>query len=268
MSAEDEKQGALVPVESSALTKGGANSLASRGRNHLRDKEQAEEWLRKGLELQKASPECLRPELQTTLEYIKQILAGTQPDVAAEKLCMTPEDQERAHVAHYFMRDTLEECAHLEEARKSQLLEVFRCFERGIKLDPHHPLLQHSIGNAYYFGGGVKQDYSQAYVWFRKAAEQGNANAQYCLGVLYSNGEGVDQDEVEAEAWLRKAAEQGNADAQISLGFADKTGSGFPQDYALGANCLRRAGEKEDFGDPAANQRQNTERPGRSVESR
>jgi hypothetical protein len=252
MSAEDEKQGALVPVQSSALTKGGANSLASRGRNHLRDKEQAEEWLRKGLELQRASPECLRPELQTTLEYIKQILAGTQSDVAAKKLCMTPEDQERAHVAHYFMPDTLEECANLEEARNSQLLEVFRCFERGIQLDPHHPLLQHNIGNAYYFGWGVKQDYSQAYVWFRKAAEQGNANAQYCLGVLYSDGEGVDQDEVEAAAWLRKAAEQGNADAMISLGLAYKNGSGVTQDYAQGAEWLQRAGERKDFGDSHA----------------
>ena len=82
----------------------------------------------------------------------------------------------------------------LEEVRKNQLLDAFRCFERGIQLDPHHPLLQHSIGTAYYFGRGVTQDCLQAYVWVRKAAEQGNANAEYCLGVLYDNGEGVAQD--------------------------------------------------------------------------
>jgi TPR repeat protein len=253
MSAGQEKPRGLVQVQSTALTNGGANSLAVRGRNHLRDKEQAEEWLRKGLELQETAPEGARPELQTTLEYIKQILAGTQPDVAAEDLCMTPEDQETAHVAHFFMPDTLNECAQLKEARNNQLLEAFRCFEGGIQLDPHHPLLQLNIGNAYYFGRGIKQDYAQAYIWFRKSAEQGNASAQYCLGVLYSNGDGIDRDEVEAATWLHKAAEQGNTDAQVGLGLAYKTGSGVPQDYAQGAMWLRRAGEKEDFGDPAAN---------------
>ncbi len=56
MSAGKEKQTSLVPVQSTALTKGGAKSLAVRGRAHLHDKEESEEWLRKGLELQKAAP--------------------------------------------------------------------------------------------------------------------------------------------------------------------------------------------------------------------
>ena len=33
--------------------------------------------------------------------------------------------------------------------------------------------------------------------WFRKAAEQEDADAQYNLGVCYANGEGVAKDEVE-----------------------------------------------------------------------
>lgn len=56
MSADEEKQTALVLVQSTVLAKGGAKSLATRGRSHLRDKEDAKEWLRKGLELQKAAP--------------------------------------------------------------------------------------------------------------------------------------------------------------------------------------------------------------------
>jgi len=244
MSADEEKQSALVPVQPNTLTKSGAKSLAARGRIdlHIREaREEAEDWLRKGLELQKVAPEDLNPELHTTLEYIKQILAGSQPDVAAKNLGMTPEDQERAHAAHYFMPDTLKECAQQEESRKNQLLEAFRCFERGIQLDPRHALLQHSIGTAYYFGRGVTQDYSEACVWFRKAAEQGNSGAQYCLGVAYSNGEGVQQDSAQAATWLRKAAEQGNADAQVSLGFAYREGDGVQQDYAEAAIWLRKA---------------------------
>ena len=43
-------------------------------------------------------------------------------------------------------------------------------------------------------GQGVRQDYTQAVQWFRKAAEQGDAKAQYNLGVAYDNGHGVRQD--------------------------------------------------------------------------
>jgi uncharacterized protein len=43
-------------------------------------------------------------------------------------------------------------------------------------------------------GRGVPQDYSEAIKWFRLAAEQGNAKAQFHLGVMYANGQGVTQD--------------------------------------------------------------------------
>ncbi len=53
--------------------------------------------------------------------------------------------------------------------------------------------------------------------WYRKAAEQGSARAQYNLGHAYYNGEGVVKDPEEAVRWYRKAAEQGDADAQRAL---------------------------------------------------
>ena len=43
-------------------------------------------------------------------------------------------------------------------------------------------------------GLGVPQDYTEAVNWFRKAAEQGYAQAQYKLGVMYDEGLGVTQD--------------------------------------------------------------------------
>src|ERR1035441_2414733 len=45
-----EEQAALVWVQSAALTKAGANSLAARGHADLWTKEQAERWLGKGFE--------------------------------------------------------------------------------------------------------------------------------------------------------------------------------------------------------------------------
>ncbi len=48
---------------------------------------------------------------------------------------------------------------------------------------------------------------------YRKAAEQGHANAQFCLGCCYFEGKGVEEDKTEAVKWYRKAAEQGYARA-------------------------------------------------------
>ena len=42
--------------------------------------------------------------------------------------------------------------------------------------------------------------------WWRKAAEQGHATAQYNLGVAYHNGEGVPQNYAQAHMWHNLAA--------------------------------------------------------------
>ena len=41
----------------------------------------------------------------------------------------------------------------------------------------------------------LSKDYKTAIKWYRKAAEQGDADAQASLGWMYSNGEGVTQDD-------------------------------------------------------------------------
>ena len=67
--------------------------------------------------------------------------------------------------------------------------------------------------------------------WYRLAAEQGDADAQYRLGIMYLNGRGVPQDDVVAVKWSHKAAEQGDADAQSLLGAMYERGRGVPQDF-------------------------------------
>ena len=52
----------------------------------------------------------------------------------------------------------------------------------------------------------------------KKAAEQGDAEAQLSLGSRYAYGVGVPADHAEAVRWYRKAAEQGDGDAQFNLG--------------------------------------------------
>ena len=50
---------------------------------------------------------------------------------------------------------------------------------------------------------------------------------------MYDSGVGTPQDSAEAAIWLRKAADQGNAEAQHALGIAYDQGRGVPQDYAF-----------------------------------
>ena len=60
-------------------------------------------------------------------------------------------------------------------------------------------------------------DYKTAVYEWRKAANQGDADAQYNLGWMYANGKGVTQDYKQAIKWYRKAADQGYARAQYNL---------------------------------------------------
>lgn len=106
---------------------------------------------------------------------------------------------------------------------------------------------QNSLGEAYYEGQGVPQDYAEAARWFRMAAEQGNAEAQRSLGraYAYAGGRGVPQDNAEAAKWYRMAAEQGNAEAQYDLSWNYTLGlAGVPQDFGKSIEWLRRAAEQ------------------------
>ena len=55
-------------------------------------------------------------------------------------------------------------------------------------------------------GRGVPQNYTEAAMWYRRAAEQGDSLAQYSLGLLYDKGQGVPRDIVEASKWLNLSA--------------------------------------------------------------
>jgi uncharacterized protein len=58
-------------------------------------------------------------------------------------------------------------------------------------------------------GRGVRQSYTIAAIWLRKAADQGHGTAQRDLGLMYANGQGVPQDYVYAHMWLNLSAAGG-----------------------------------------------------------
>jgi len=76
---------------------------------------------------------------------------------------------------------------------------------------------QCALGECYYRGFGVTQDYPKAYEYFIKAARQGNATAQYNTGVCFLRGHGAERDGDKGVEWLKRASDQGIEQAKKLL---------------------------------------------------
>jgi TPR repeat protein len=131
--------------------------------------------------------------------------------------------------------------AQQTEADRKLLAEIRARAEKG------DAQLQSALGEAFYFGyEGVAKDYVEAVNWFRKAAEQNVAPAQYNLGTCYVLGRGVAKNEVEAVKWFRKAAEQGHSRGQNNLGAAYEIGQGVAKDEVEAVKWYRKAAKQND----------------------
>jgi TPR repeat protein len=104
---------------------------------------------------------------------------------------------------------------------------------------------QCNLGACYYHGKGVPKDFTEAVKWFRKAAEQGHAVAQFMLGVCYIEG-GFPEDPVEQVKWIRMIAERENAESQYAyaLGNCYLKGYGVFQDSVEAAKWFHKAAEQ------------------------
>jgi hypothetical protein len=94
------------------------------------------------------------------------------------------------------------------EAEEAFIMENLMPARQG---DPQAQLF---VGFLYETGQGVRQDYSEAVRWYRKAAEQGNTIAQIQLGNMYRLGKGVSQSYVMAYLWYDISSRSGNANAK------------------------------------------------------
>ena len=63
---------------------------------------------------------------------------------------------------------------------------------------------------------GALQSYKEAswWYWYRRAADQGHADAQCDLGAMYDNDQSVVLSDRGVWTWHRKAADQGHANVQ------------------------------------------------------
>ena len=190
------------------------------GRGISANKEEAVKWYRKAAEqgngdAQLKLARCYengvgvnKDDAQSAAWYIKAAEQGQNVDAAKIN----------------FMQEIVDLFKKAELGDAEAQLELAKRYEKGI--------------------GGVNKDYDESAKWYRKAAKQGNAEAQFRVGIMFYNGEGVNADPREAVKWYRKAAEQGNAEAQYELALCYYNGNGVTKDLSKALNWYRKAAEQ------------------------
>ena len=100
----------------------------------------------------------------------------------------------------------------------------------------------------YYTGQGAHQDYAEALRWYRKAAEQGYAEAQYNLGAMYFTGGGVHQDFHLSKEWFGKACDGGVQEGCGQYRYLNQKGYWWTicdaLVFAIQAQCLNAIGDR------------------------
>lgn len=62
------------------------------------------------------------------------------------------------------------------------------------------------------------ENFSEAFVWYLKAASNGNPRAQFEVSLCFSAGTGCESDQLMALHWMNNAAKNGCGDALIHMG--------------------------------------------------
>lgn len=105
--------------------------------------------------------------------------------------------------------------AELNEKARAEIPDLKKSASKGNTKD------QVKLAKYYYSGMGVQKDYAQAWLWFNKAAESGNAEAIFYMGEMINKGLGVGlgvpQNPGYAAVFYTTAADQGYAEAENAI---------------------------------------------------
>jgi TPR repeat protein len=105
-------------------------------------------------------------------------------------------------------------------------------------------IAQFSLGSLLYYGS---KETAQAVDWFRRAALQEYAPAEFQMGLMHDFGFGVVQNDSAALEWYRKAAAHGSAAGQRTVGDFYRKGRVVAADLAEAAHWYQRAAEADDI---------------------
>lgn len=139
-------------------------------------------------------------------------------------------------------------CGFSEEYRKATLF-IENAHREKLAREARDRAMQASLdyegGLNYFAGRRVAQDRTKGVALFRKAADGGNANAQFALGMAYLKGQGISEDVAKGATWIQKSAEQGHLLGQRNLAVMYETGLGVPKDLGTALIWRRKAEEQQ-----------------------
>lgn len=105
------------------------------------------------------------------------------------------------------------------------------------------------MGMLYYSGKGVERSLEDTFKWFSAAAQQNNPEAQFRLASMYEKGEGIKRSLEDAAEWYSKAAANGNETAARICGSRDNIIGLILSATNGDADSQFRLGLKYDLGD-------------------
>lgn len=105
---------------------------------------------------------------------------------------------------------------------------------------------QMKVGS-YHLLGRARPDYSKAYRYFRKAADQDNIRSMYYLAEMYYHGWGVTKDEDRALELFDTAADAGDRDAEYAIGMMYLKGDIVERNVDRALDFFLRAADKGQF---------------------
>ena len=91
-----------------------------------------------------------------------------------------------------------------------------------------------------------ESQWKDAFHWYEKASERGDARSHFRLARLYADGKGVATNQTKASEHFLIAAEKGDPRAQSEAGMRYLGGVGVDEDPAKGLALLQQAAEQED----------------------
>lgn len=111
-----------------------------------------------------------------------------------------------------------------EAVKKEEAADIADLRRKSAQNDPQALA---ELGFRYSTGLGVTLDEVEAVCLFRRAADQGNARAQFNLGVMHGDGAGgLEKSHAEEVRHYELAADQGHAGALCNLGYLYRRGQG------------------------------------------
>ncbi len=97
---------------------------------------------------------------------------------------------------------------------------------------------QAAVAGMYFHGWGVEKNETQAFFWYKKAADQGHVESLHLVGLLSARGVGTKKDAIRAYIYLTLAEERGYQDDSRVLEALIAEMS--PQDIAEAKTALAR----------------------------